>query len=225
MRHLERGRVVIFGAGTGNPFFTTDTAAVLRAAEIGAEAVLKATKARKRRRVGERGWAMVACLLGRLLPTDPARSHCLPPSPQVDGVYDCDPVHNPGAVLLSRVSYGEARALLGWGPLRMRSGCRADAVRSDASARHRPPPPASSPPHSLPLSTRPLQVRAGRLAVMDETAATLADENGIEALVFNMTTPGHVARALCGEGVGGTAVCPGGVEAGEGRGRVVSQRM
>ena len=46
MRHLERGRVVIFGAGTGNPFFTTDTAAALRAAEIGADAFLKATKAR-----------------------------------------------------------------------------------------------------------------------------------------------------------------------------------
>lgn len=46
IRHLEKGRVVIFGAGTGNPFFTTDTGAALRAAEIGAEAVLKATKAR-----------------------------------------------------------------------------------------------------------------------------------------------------------------------------------
>lgn len=42
-RHLEKGRVVIFGAGTGNPFFTTDTAAVLRAAEIGAEVVIKCT--------------------------------------------------------------------------------------------------------------------------------------------------------------------------------------
>ena len=44
MRHLEKGRVVIFAAGTGNPFFTTDTAAALRGAEIGAEIVLKATK-------------------------------------------------------------------------------------------------------------------------------------------------------------------------------------
>jgi len=42
--HLEKGRVVIFAGGTGNPFFTTDTTAALRAAEIGAEAVLKATK-------------------------------------------------------------------------------------------------------------------------------------------------------------------------------------
>ncbi len=44
LRHLEEGKVVIFAAGTGNPFFTTDTAAALRGAEIGAELVLKATK-------------------------------------------------------------------------------------------------------------------------------------------------------------------------------------
>lgn len=44
IRHLEKGRVVIFGAGTGNPFFTTDTAAALRAMEIGADVVMKATK-------------------------------------------------------------------------------------------------------------------------------------------------------------------------------------
>ena len=44
VRHLEKGRVVIFGAGTGNPYFTTDTAASLRAMEIGAEAILKGTK-------------------------------------------------------------------------------------------------------------------------------------------------------------------------------------
>src|SRR5881227_2300741 len=44
VRHLEKGRVVIFGGGTGNPFFSTDTAAALRANEIGAEVVLKATK-------------------------------------------------------------------------------------------------------------------------------------------------------------------------------------
>jgi len=44
MRHLEKGRIVIFAAGTGNPFFSTDTAASLRAAEIGAEVILKATK-------------------------------------------------------------------------------------------------------------------------------------------------------------------------------------
>src|SRR6185436_16328340 len=44
MRHLEKGRVVIFAAGTGNPYFTTDTAASLRAMEINAEVILKATK-------------------------------------------------------------------------------------------------------------------------------------------------------------------------------------
>ncbi len=44
IRHLEKGRVVIFAAGTGNPYFSTDTAAALRAIEIGAEAILKATK-------------------------------------------------------------------------------------------------------------------------------------------------------------------------------------
>src|SRR5262245_50730653 len=44
VRHLEKGRVVIFAAGTGNPYFTTDTAASLRAMEIGADVILKATK-------------------------------------------------------------------------------------------------------------------------------------------------------------------------------------
>ena len=44
VRHLEKGRVVIFGGGTGNPYFSTDTAAALRATEIGAEVILKATK-------------------------------------------------------------------------------------------------------------------------------------------------------------------------------------
>ena len=44
MRHLEKGRVVIFGGGTGNPYFTTDSAAVLRAVEIGADVILKGTR-------------------------------------------------------------------------------------------------------------------------------------------------------------------------------------
>ena len=44
IRHLEKGRVVVFGAGTGNPYFTTDTAAALRATEIGADLLIKATK-------------------------------------------------------------------------------------------------------------------------------------------------------------------------------------
>ena len=43
-RHLEKGRVVIFGAGTGNPYFTTDTAAVLRGIEVGADVILKGTR-------------------------------------------------------------------------------------------------------------------------------------------------------------------------------------
>lgn len=67
MRHLEKGRVVIFGAGSGNPFFTTDTTAALRAAEIGADVVFKATK--------------------------------------VDGIYDSDPVKNPGARRYQTLTY------------------------------------------------------------------------------------------------------------------------
>jgi uridylate kinase len=69
IRHLEKGRAVIFAAGTGNPYFTTDTAAVLRGQEIHAEILLKATK--------------------------------------VDGVYDADPMKNPNARLLKRISYME----------------------------------------------------------------------------------------------------------------------
>src|SRR5690625_7598945 len=54
VRHLEKHRVVIFGAGTGNPFFTTDTAASLRAIEVGADVMIKATKVRsEERRVGK----------------------------------------------------------------------------------------------------------------------------------------------------------------------------
>jgi uridylate kinase len=69
IRHLEKGRVVIFAAGTGNPFFTTDTAAALRAVEIGAEVIFKATK--------------------------------------VDGIYSSDPMVDPSAVRLPRVTYIE----------------------------------------------------------------------------------------------------------------------
>lgn len=70
IRHMEKGRVVILAAGTGNPFFTTDTAASLRALEIRADAVLKATN--------------------------------------VDGVYDCDPKKNDGAVKFDRITFMEA---------------------------------------------------------------------------------------------------------------------
>jgi uridylate kinase len=69
IRHLEKGRVVIFGAGTGNPFFTTDTAASLRAIEINAEILLKATK--------------------------------------VNGIYDSDPVQNPGAKRYARLTFDQ----------------------------------------------------------------------------------------------------------------------
>lgn len=67
--HLQRGRVVIFAAGTGNPFFTTDTAASLRAIEIDAKLLVKATK--------------------------------------VDGVYDTDPLKNPTAQRLTRLTYND----------------------------------------------------------------------------------------------------------------------
>src|SRR5215472_5873137 len=70
VRHLEKGRVVIFAAGTGNPYFTTDTAASLRALEIGAEVILKATH-------------------------------------QVDGVYDRDPLREPGARRFDHLTYLE----------------------------------------------------------------------------------------------------------------------
>jgi uridylate kinase len=118
IRHLERGRVVIFGAGTGNPFFTTDTAAALRAAEIGADAFFKATK--------------------------------------VDGVYDCDPATNPHAVLQRRLSFRE--------------------------------------------------VMLRDLNVMDQTAITLCKENSIPVVVFNLTTPGNVLRALLGDPEVGTSI-------------------
>ena len=118
IRHLERGRVVIFGAGTGNPFFTTDTAAALRAAEIGADAFFKATK--------------------------------------VDGVYDCDPLKNPNAQLHKELSFR--------------------------------------------------QVTENGLAVMDETAITLCKENEIPIVVFNLTTPGNIIRAISGDPEVGTCI-------------------
>ncbi len=69
VRHLEKGRVVIFAAGTGNPFLTTDTGAALRAAEVGADVLLKATK--------------------------------------VDGVYTADPVTDPNAKRIDKLTYNE----------------------------------------------------------------------------------------------------------------------
>ncbi len=67
IRHLQKGRVVIFGGGTGNPYFSTDTTAALRAAEIEAEVILMAKR--------------------------------------VDGVYDSDPLENPGAKKFGELSY------------------------------------------------------------------------------------------------------------------------
>ena len=69
VRHLEKGRVVIFAGGTGNPFVTTDTGAALRAAEIGADVLLKATK--------------------------------------VDGVYTADPITDPSATRIEKLTYNE----------------------------------------------------------------------------------------------------------------------
>lgn len=67
IRHMEKGRIVIFAGGTGNPYFTTDTAAALRAAEVDADVLIKGTK--------------------------------------VDGVYDSDPVKNPGAKFFDQLKY------------------------------------------------------------------------------------------------------------------------
>ncbi|KFK39184.1 hypothetical protein AALP_AA3G211000 [Arabis alpina] len=114
IRHLEKGRVVIFAAGTGNPFFTTDTAAALRCAEINAEVVLKATN--------------------------------------VDGVFDDDPKRNPNARLLESLTYQE--------------------------------------------------VTSKDLSVMDMTAITLCQENNIPVVVFNLSEPGNIAKAIKGERVG-----------------------
>ncbi|MFO0336757.1 MAG: UMP kinase [Pseudomonadota bacterium] len=72
IRHLEKGRVVILAAGTGNPFVTTDTAASLRAIEIEADVLLKATK--------------------------------------VNGIYDADPVRNPGAKRYARLTFDQVLA-------------------------------------------------------------------------------------------------------------------
>jgi uridylate kinase len=69
IRHLEKGRMVVFAGGTGSPFFTTDSAAALRANEIGADILMKATK--------------------------------------VDGVYTADPVTDPSAILMTRLTYRE----------------------------------------------------------------------------------------------------------------------
>ncbi|MGC8477169.1 MAG: UMP kinase [Acetobacteraceae bacterium] len=111
-RHMEKGRVVIFAAGTGNPFFTTDTAAALRAAEVGADALFKGT--------------------------------------QVDGVYSADPRRDPTATRYEELTYQT--------------------------------------------------VLADQLAVMDAAAISLARENRLPIVVFNIHAPGAFAAVVRGEG-------------------------
>ena len=112
IRHMEKGRVVIFAAGTGNPFFTTDTAAALRAAEMGCDALLKGT--------------------------------------QVDGVYSADPRKNPAAERYATLTY--------------------------------------------------LDMLARDLAVMDAAAISLARENRLPIIVFNIHEPGAFTAVIKGEG-------------------------
>jgi uridylate kinase len=112
IRHMEKGRVVIFAAGTGNPFFTTDTAAALRAAEMGCDALLKGT--------------------------------------QVDGVYSADPRKNPKAERYETLTY--------------------------------------------------LDMLARDLQVMDAAAISLARENKLPIVVFNIHEPGAFTAVMKGEG-------------------------
>ena len=114
VRHLEKGRVVVLVAGTGNPYFTTDTAATLRAVELGAEVILKATR--------------------------------------VDGVYDADPEKHPGATRFAQIGYTE--------------------------------------------------LLASRLEALDATAVSLAMDNAMPIVVFDMTQPGNILRAIRGEAIG-----------------------
>jgi uridylate kinase len=111
-RHMEKGRVVVFAAGTGNPFFTTDTAAALRAAEMKCDALLKGT--------------------------------------QVDGVYSADPRKVQGATRYEELTY--------------------------------------------------LDVLANDLGVMDAAAISLARENHLPIIVFNIHAPGAFAQVMRGEG-------------------------
>ena len=112
MRHMEKGRVVIFAAGTGNPFFTTDTAAALRAAEMGCDCLLKGT--------------------------------------QVDGVYTADPRKVADAKRFEELTY--------------------------------------------------LDVLSRDLNVMDAAAISVARENHLPILVFNIHAPGAFAQVMRGEG-------------------------
>ena len=114
IRHLEKGRIVIFAAGIGQPFFTTDTAAVMRALEIQADVIMKATG--------------------------------------VGGVYTADPRKDPNAVLIPELGY--------------------------------------------------MRVLQEELAVMDSSAISLCKDNRLPIMIFNMTEPGNIKRAVMGERVG-----------------------
>ena len=114
IRHLEKGRVVIFAAGTGNPYFTTDTAAVLRAQEIHAEILLKATK--------------------------------------VDGLYDSDPLVEKDAKFIREISY--------------------------------------------------MEVIERQLHVMDMTAISLAMDNHLPLVIFNLANKGNIKKVVCGKVIG-----------------------
>lgn len=114
IRHLEKGRVVIFGAGTGNPYFSTDSGGALRANEIQADVLLKGTN--------------------------------------VDGVYNADPRKDPTATKYSRITFKEA-------------------IQKS-------------------------------LKVMDMTAFTLSQENGLSIIVFNMNKKGNLKRIVEGEDIG-----------------------
>ncbi len=116
IRHLEHGRVVICAAGTGNPYFTTDTAAALRANELKCEAILKATK--------------------------------------VSGVYDKDPMKHADAVMFKTIPF--------------------------------------------------METLERRLKVMDSTAISLAMDNNLPIVVFNLFTPGNIKRVAQGEDIGTT---------------------
>jgi len=116
VRHLEKGRVAILAGGTGNPYFSTDTAAVLRATEIEAEAVMKGTK--------------------------------------VDGVYDKDPMKFDDAKKFNSISYKEV-------------------IEND-------------------------------LQVMDMTAITMARENDLPIVVFDVNCPGNLKKILEGNNLGTT---------------------
>jgi uridylate kinase len=114
IRHLEKGRVVICAAGTGNPYFTTDSAATLRAMELKCEAIFKATK--------------------------------------VDGVYDKDPAQFGDATKYADVTFSE--------------------------------------------------VLQKRLGVMDSTAISMARDNELPIVVFNLFKEGNIRRVAHGETVG-----------------------